>query len=80
MQMDVKTAFLNGDLEKEIYVRSPHGILDKQSPVYRLHKAIYGLKQAYLAWHSRVFADLCTGGFKGLPICPCVFVKSHVKV
>ena len=75
MQIDVKTAFLNGDLEEEIYVRSPRGIPDKKSRVYRLRKAIYGLKQAHLAWHSRVVSDLCASGFKELPSCPCVFVK-----
>ena len=75
MQIDVKTAFLNGDLEEEIYVRSPRGIPNKTSRVYRLHKAIYGLKQAHLAWHSRVVADLCNAGFNELPSCPCVFVK-----
>ena len=79
MQIDVKTAFLNGELEEEIYIRSPRGIPEKQSHVYRLHKAIYGLKQAHLAWHSRVTGDLCAAGFKELPSCPCVFVKWYEK-
>lgn len=75
VQIDVKTAFLNGDLEEEIYVRSPHGIPNRPSRVYRLLKALYGLKQAHLAWHSRVVADLTAAGFSELPSCPCVFVK-----
>ena len=75
MQVDIKTAFLNGDLEEEIYVRSPRGVPNKASHVYRLRKAIYGLKQAHLAWHSRVVADLGAAGFNELPSCPCVFVK-----
>ena len=74
-QIDVKTAFLNGDLEEEIYVRSPHGIPGRPSHTYRLLKALYGLKQAHLAWHSRVVSDLTAAGFSELPSSPCVFVK-----
>ncbi|GKA58797.1 retrovirus-related pol polyprotein from transposon TNT 1-94, partial [Tanacetum coccineum] len=47
-QMDVKTAFLNGILRKEVYVSQPNGFVDSENPnhVYRLKKALYGLKQA----------------------------------
>lgn len=75
VQVDVKTAFLNGELEEEIYVRSPRGIPGKPSLLYRLLKALYGLKQAHLAWHSRVTKDFKSAGFIELPSCPCVFVK-----
>ncbi|GJS82990.1 retrovirus-related pol polyprotein from transposon TNT 1-94 [Tanacetum coccineum] len=47
-QMDVKTAFLNGNLREEVYVSQPDGFVDKDNPnhVYKLKKALYGLKQA----------------------------------
>ncbi|GJX24585.1 retrovirus-related pol polyprotein from transposon TNT 1-94 [Tanacetum coccineum] len=54
-QMDVKTAFLNGPLKKEVYVSQPDGFVNPDFPyhVYRLKNALYGLKQAPRAWASR---------------------------
>nr|GFC19480.1 retrovirus-related Pol polyprotein from transposon TNT 1-94 [Tanacetum cinerariifolium] len=53
-QMDVKTAFLNGNLREEVYVSQPDGFVDADNPnyVYKLKKALYGLKQALRAWRN----------------------------
>lgn len=54
--MDVKSIFLNGDLEEEIYVEKPHGFKysRNENDVYILKKALYGLKKAHRAWYSRL--------------------------
>jgi hypothetical protein len=50
-QMDVKNAFLHGDLSEEIYMEQPQGFMQDSSLVYRLKKFLYGLKQALRAWY-----------------------------
>ncbi|GKG30764.1 retrovirus-related pol polyprotein from transposon TNT 1-94, partial [Tanacetum coccineum] len=52
--MDIKTAFLNGELKEVVYVSQPEGFVDQQNPshVYKLKKALYGLKQAPRAWYA----------------------------
>jgi hypothetical protein len=65
-QMDVKSAFLNGVLEEEVYVRQPPGFENEKYPhrVYKLRKAHYGLKQAPRAWYGRLRGFLFERGFE----------------
>jgi hypothetical protein len=64
-QMDVKTTFLNGDIEEEVYIVQPDGFVmhEKESHVCRLKKALYGLKQAPRAWYEKIDVHLMSLGF-----------------
>jgi hypothetical protein len=54
--MDVKSSFLNGFLEEEVYVKQPPGddIDGREDKVYRLNKGLYGLKQTPRVWYKRI--------------------------
>ncbi|GJY86681.1 retrovirus-related pol polyprotein from transposon TNT 1-94 [Tanacetum coccineum] len=64
-QMDVKMAFLNGELKEEVYVSQPKGFVDQEYPshVYKLKKAFYGLKQAPRAWYDILSSFLISQHF-----------------
>jgi hypothetical protein len=64
-QMDVKSAFLNVQIKKELYVEEPPGFKSEEYPnhVYKLHKALYGLKQAPRAWYECLSDFLIENGF-----------------
>lgn len=55
-QLDVKTAFLNGDLYDEVYVSQPEGFIVKwkEHMVYKVRKALYGLRHALRAWYDHI--------------------------
>jgi len=63
--LDVKSAFLNGELAEEVYVAQPPGfsIPGREHQVLRLHKALYGLRQAPRAWNSKLDSTLVALGF-----------------
>lgn len=51
---DIKTAFLYGELEEEIYMVQPQGFVDDPSLVYKLKRSIYGLKQTARCWNKKL--------------------------
>jgi hypothetical protein len=65
-QMDVKSAFLNGPIQEEVYVEQPPGFEDEEYPnhVYKLHKALCGLKQAPKTWYECLRDFLIESGFR----------------
>ena len=65
-QLDVKSAFLNGILQEEIYVEQPEAFVKKgeEAKVFLLKKALYGLKQAPRAWYNKIDEHLLSLGFK----------------
>ncbi|KAM1448471.1 hypothetical protein ACFXTO_007428 [Malus domestica] len=79
-QIDVKNAFLHGDLEEEMYMKLPPGHPRENEPnkVCRLHKAIYGLKQSPRAWYSKLSSVLKAAGFKRSYTDSFFFVRSSI--
>jgi hypothetical protein len=74
--MDVETAFLNGDLQEEIYMELPEGYEgDGRKTVCKLDKTLYGLKQASREWNLKYTRKLKDHGFEQTLADPCVFVR-----
>ena len=74
-QMDVKTTFLNGEIEEEIYIEQPYVFVihEKDSHVCRLKKAFYGLKQVPRAWYARIDGHLMSLGFSKSVVDPNLY-------
>lgn len=76
-QLDIKTAFLNGVLEEKVYVRQPPGYEQgSSSTVCRLHRALYGLRQAPRTWHLELKRALESIGFTQSSSDPGFFVRA----
>lgn len=75
--LDVKSAFLNGTLYKEVYVNQPEGYVKagQEGKVYRLFKALYGLRQAPRAWYTKLNKCLLKLGFVKCPLEHDVYTK-----
>ncbi|GJT33577.1 retrovirus-related pol polyprotein from transposon TNT 1-94 [Tanacetum coccineum] len=75
--MDVKTAFLNGELREVVYVSQPEGFVDQDKPnhVYRVKKALYGLKQAPRAWYDMLSSFLLSQEFSKGAVDPTLFTR-----
>lgn len=78
-QMDMKTAFLNGQLREEVYVSQPEGFVDPERPnhVYKLKKSLYGLKQAPRAWYDKLSTFLLANNFTLGSVDPTLFTKTY---
>ncbi|PRQ17191.1 putative RNA-directed DNA polymerase [Rosa chinensis] len=76
-QMDVKNAFLHGDLEEDVYMRLPpgHPREGEAGMVCKLHKALYGLKQSPRAWYSKLSSVLLASSFKRSHADSSLFVR-----
>jgi hypothetical protein len=66
-QLDIKTAFLHGDVDTEVYMQQPIGFIDGEGNVVRLDRSIYGLKQAPKIWYELLNDCLTSFGFE--PVC-----------
>ncbi|XP_016647152.1 PREDICTED: ABC transporter B family member 4-like [Prunus mume] len=77
-QLDVKSAFLHGELNEKVFIDQPPGYVQKgnEKKVFRLKKALYRLKQAPRAWYSRIDAYFSKAGFQKCPHEHTLFVKS----
>ncbi|XP_026450884.1 uncharacterized protein LOC113351015 [Papaver somniferum] len=78
-QMDVKNAFLYGELQEEVYMRPPSGLAHLPNQVCRLRKALYGLKQAPRAWFEKFSTAVIRHGYTQSPYDSSLFTKSSDK-
>lgn len=77
--LDVKTAFLNGEISEDVYVVQPEGFAKKgkENLVYKLLKALYGLRQAPRAWYAKLNSCLESLGFKRCPSEHGVYIQKN---
>ena len=76
-QMDVKIAFLNGDLDEEVYMEQPKGFVlpRNEKKVCKLVKSLYGLKQAPKQWHEKFKLTILSNGFVHNSSNKCIYSK-----
>ncbi|KAH9140653.1 hypothetical protein AeRB84_015124 [Aphanomyces euteiches] len=76
-QLDIKTAFLHGELDEEIYMEQPEGYVQpgKETQVCRLQKSLYGLKQAPRQWHKKLHGFVQDLGFRQCYKDQCIYVR-----
>lgn len=77
--MDIVTAYLNSELKEEIYITPPKGILqtENEKKVWKLKRAMYGLKQSGRAWNDTIDKKLKEYGMRRLNADPCVYMKKE---
>lgn len=75
--IDVKTAFLNGDLEETVYMKPPEGIEVQIDHVLKLRKSLYGLKKSPRCWNQKFHSCMTKYGFTRSTADPCLYVKTN---
>jgi hypothetical protein len=77
--MDVKSAFLNGIIQEEVFVRQPPGFMNPRYPdrVYELSKALYGHKKALRAWYAGLMSFLLEHGYVMGSVDKTLFALKH---
>ncbi|GKV14657.1 hypothetical protein SLEP1_g25497 [Rubroshorea leprosula] len=78
-EMDVKNAFINGDLEDEVYMKPPLGLTPPLNKVCRLRRALYGLKQSPRAWFAKFNSTVSEFGFNSSPHDTALFVRKSAQ-
>jgi Reverse transcriptase (RNA-dependent DNA polymerase) len=80
-QFNVKTAFLYGDLEEEIYMRQPKGYEEpgKEDYVALLKKGLYGLKQGGRQWNKKLHTAMTSFGYKHIAVDHCIYTRTTNK-
>jgi hypothetical protein len=78
-QLDVETAFLNGVLSEEIYMRLPDGYDENERKIVKLIKSIYGLKQSPRCWNERFVKELLDMNYIQSSADPCLFIREEKK-
>ena len=79
-QMDVKTAFLYGLIDEEIYVEQPHELHDGTERVCRLNKALYGLKQSARLWQEKLSRALQSLGYTPTSADHCIYRNAETGI
>ncbi|GJU45793.1 retrotransposon protein, putative, ty1-copia subclass [Tanacetum coccineum] len=81
-KIDVKTAFLNGRLNKDVYMVQPEGFVNPKHPgrICKLQRSIYGLKQASRSWNKRFDEEIKKYGFTQNPDEPCVYKRASGSI
>ncbi|CBI31791.3 unnamed protein product, partial [Vitis vinifera] len=77
--MDVKNAFLNGDLSEEVYMQPPPGLSVESNKVCHLRRALYGLKQAPRAWFAKFSSTIFRLGYTASPYDSALFLRRTDK-
>lgn len=75
-QLDIKTAFLNADVQEDIYMQAPEGMSVNSDEVLKLKKALYGIKQAPREWNININHYLISIGFCPCVKDPCIYTKA----